>query len=851
MASGIPRLGYEETLTDHEGKKILLRASKIPLRDTTNEVIGVMAIYEDISERKEMENNLYMASSAIKESRNSFFWIGPAGDVKYANDFACQNLGYARNELIGMHVWDFDPDFKPENQGPFWQDIKRDGMYVLESRHRRKDGTIFPVEIASNFIASDNEELVFCSVRDITDRKQAEQRLRLTQFAIDHTSVEVYQLDADGRILYVNQQACRSLGYSAEELQAMTISDIDPFYQDEVWRAHWQSLRNLKSLSFESMHKRKDGTVFPVEISANYVKYGDREYNFAFTHDITERKHAEEEVRLAATTFESQEGIIITDAEETILRVNQAFTTITGYTAEEVVGHKPSMLKSGRHDADFYWRMHDALKANGVWQGEIWDRHKDGHIYPKSLTISAVKNASGNVSHYVSGFTDISERKAAEEEIYNLAFYDTLTKLPNRRLLNDRLEQSLTASKRSGQYGALLYLDLDNFKHLNDTKGHHYGDFLLFEVASRLKACVREEDTVARLGGDEFVVILDNLDDNADGTVMHAKLVSDKILAALNAPYALDGYVHHASASIGITLFHWSESRREELLTQADMAMYEAKKAGRNTQRFFDPVMQQTLDARVTLEAALRQALPNQEFKLFYQLQVDDQTHPVGVEALIRWMHPERGLVPPVQFIPLAEEIRLIVPIGQWVLETACAQLKAWEKVDVAKDLTIAINISALHFQQDNFVDEVHAVASSYGISSGKLKLELTEGVVLEDMKDAIAKIERLQALGFILSMDDFGTGYSSLSYLRRLPFNQLKIDRSFIMHALENPNDAFIITMVTAMGERFGMDVIAEGVETSQQHQHLLSLGCKAFQGYFFGRPMPIEELEASLTPG
>jgi diguanylate cyclase (GGDEF)-like protein len=482
------------------------------------------------------------------------------------------------------------------------------------------------------------------------------------------------------------------------------------------------------------------------------------------------------------------------------------------------------------------------------WQGEVWDKHKDGHIYPKMLSISAVTDASGSVSHYVGSFQDISERKESEEKIYNLAFYDALSQLPNRRLMIDRLDHALAASARNGQYGALLYLDIDNFKHLNDTKGHRYGDLLVKQVAERLSTYLREDDIVARFGGDEFIVMLENLGENPDLTVAHVKSACDKLVATLNTPFILEGYEYQTSASIGMTIFHGRESARETLLTQADMAMYEAKKAGRNTQRFFDPVMQKTLDARVELESALFKAIPNNEFRLFYQLQVDDLARPVGVEALIRWIHPVRGLVLPMQFIPLAEENRLIVPIGKWVLETACAQLKKWEIADITKRLSIAINISALHFQQDNFVEEIATVTRRYGISPSKLKLELTESVVLGDMQDAIVKMEQLRALGFILSMDDFGTGYSSLSYLRRLPFNQLKMDRSFIMHALENKNDSFLIQMVTSMAEQFGMDVIAEGVETEEQQQHLISLGCKAFQGYFFGKPMPAEDLEISF---
>jgi len=837
---------YEKRYIRKDGTLVTVRLNGVMLTDSEGNDF-IWSFIKDISEQKVLQKNLCLAFTAIEKSKNAFFWIGSNGDVRLANDFACHSLGYTKDELIGKYIWDIDPDFIQEMLKPTFDEVKLNGLATFESRHIRKDGSIFPVEVTANYFTFETEELVFCSVLDITCRKQAERSLLLTQFAMDHSSVAIYQLDADSRILYANTEACRSLGYTADELRKMSVPDIDVIYNKDEWPRHWRSLSNLKSLTFETIQKRKDGSTFPAEISANYIAYDDMEYNFAFVRDISERKLVEKEIQLAATTFESQEAIIVTDADENILRVNQAFTKITGFASEEVVGNKPSMFSSGLHDEKFYQAMHEKLKNEGFWQGEVWDKHKNNHIYPKLLSVSAVSDASGNISHYVGSFLDISERKKAEDEIYNLAYYDSLSQLPNRRLMIDRLDHALAASSRSGQYGALLYLDVDNFKHLNDTKGHHYGDLLVIQIADRLKACLRDNDTVARFGGDEFIVMIENLGERPDLTAFHIQKVCDKIVEAFNAPFLLEGFEYYTSASIGMTMFHGRESNRKALLTQADMAMYEAKKAGRNTQRFFDPVMQQTLDTRVALEHSLLKALPNNEFKLYYQLQVDHDARPVGVEALIRWIHPERGLVPPMEFIPLAEETRLIVPIGQWVLETACAQLKAWENTDIAT-LSIAINVSAYHFQQSNFVDEVRAITNRYRVSPNKLKLELTESIVLGDMQDAIVKMEQLKALGFILSMDDFGTGYSSLSYLRRLPFNQLKMDRSFIMNALENANDSFLIQMVTLMAEQFGMDVIAEGVETQQQQQHLINLGCKAFQGYFFGKPMPINELEAAL---
>lgn len=441
------------------------------------------------------------------------------------------------------------------------------------------------------------------------------------------------------------------------------------------------------------------------------------------------------------------------------------------------------------------------------------------------------------------------QQREAEKTIRHLAFYDPLTQLPNRRLLMDRLEHALLASSRSKHYGALLYLDMDHFKNLNDTKGHHYGDIFLQQVATRLKASVREEDTVARLGGDEFVVMLENLDHNADHAAIHAKSVGDKIVVTLNQPCVLNGYEYYSSCSIGIALFHGEKSQLDNLLTQADTSMYEAKKSGRNTLRFFDPAMQKALEERVELENALRQAINKQQFQLYYQLQVDNRGQPLGVEALIRWRHPDKGIISPVDFIPLAEETSLIEPIGQWVLETACLQIKAWENCPLRSQLTISVNVSAIQFIQHNFVDIVEKTVERVGIDRAKLKLELTESMVLNNVDDAIAKMNQLNAFGFALSLDDFGTGYSSLSYLKQLPFNEIKIDRSFIDRATTNSNDAFLVQIMISMGQKFGMEVVAEGVETGEQFELLESLNCKTFQGYLFGKPMPSSELETVLT--
>jgi diguanylate cyclase (GGDEF)-like protein/PAS domain S-box-containing protein len=568
----------------------------------------------------------------------------------------------------------------------------------------------------------------------------------------------------------------------------------------------------------------------------------------AITQDITGRKQIESELKIAAAAFMANEGIVITDADGVIQRVNQAFTETTGYSAEEAVGQTPRLLKSGRHSTDFYRAMWQTLGRTGTWQGEIWDRRKNGEIYPKWLTISAVKADGGVVTHYVGSHIDITELKAAEEEIRNLAFYDSLTQLPNRRLLIDRLGHALAASVRSGREGALLFIDLDNFKALNDTLGHAIGDLLLQQVAQRLKSCVREGDTVARLGGDEFVVMLENLGGQSIEAAAHTEAAGKKILAALSQPYQLAMHECHSTPSIGATIFN-AQHTLDELMKMADIAMYQAKKAGRNTLRFFDPQMQEVIHARASLEGELRRAIESRQFQLHYQIQVDGARRPIGAEALIRWLHPDHGFVAPDQFIPLAEETGLIQPIGLWVLETACAQLKAWQQQPHTRELVLAVNVSPKQLRQADFVGQLIAVIQRHAIDPKLLKLELTESQLIENMRDSIVTMKALKAFGVQFALDDFGTGYSSLQYLKQLPLNQLKIDQTFVRDISTDSHSRSIVRTIIAMANIMDLDVIAEGVETEEQRLFLFHTECTQFQGYLFGRPVPITQFDASLS--
>jgi diguanylate cyclase (GGDEF)-like protein/PAS domain S-box-containing protein len=595
--------------------------------------------------------------------------------------------------------------------------------------------------------------------------------------------------------------------------------------------------------------------------SMERAKAGESEVRAVLTgpKDISDMAHAfnsmmkvleerEAALSVAAIAFEIEEGMIVTDSDEVIIRVNRVFTKLSGYSADEAIGKNLSMLKSDREDAEFYPRLREILHRDNYWQGEIWNLRKNGETYPEWLTITAVVGKDGRITNYICAFFDITERKQAEQKIHNLAFYDPLCQLPNRRLLFDRLHQAVTTSARNRSCAALLFIDLDNFKILNDTRGHDIGDLLLIEVGHRLRASIRESDTLARLGGDEFVVLLEGLSENRTEAAVQAREVGEKMLIDIHQPYMLKDIEHYSTASIGISLFANYRQNLDDLLKQADTAMYAAKKAGRNTLRFFDPAMQDALEMRSQLEAGMRKALPKHEFKLYYQVQVDSKQHPIGAEALIRWEHPEQGLISPAKFIPVAEDTGLILPLGQWVLQTACAQLKEWESNPLTRELTLAVNVSARQFRQPAFVKQVSEIIEQTLIKPSRLKLELTESTVLENVADTITKMHALKQIGVRFSMDDFGTGYSSLAYLTQLPLDQLKIDQSFVHNIGTKSTDAMIIQTIIGMANNLGIEVIAEGVETDAQHDFLSGAGCWFYQGYLFGRPVPVKEFTALL---
>ena len=673
------------------------------------------------------------------------------------------------------------------------------------------------------------------------------EELRRQAQILQYVNESVVSMDLAGFITGWNRSAERLFGYSAAEVMGRNVLFL---YADE----------NEEDISFEDVflnsggremevrRRKKNGEVFWAHLQLSLLKDDNGQPNglIGFLSDVTERRNADEQLRLHARIFEqSDEAILITDAQEKIVSVNPAFTRITGYSAAEVTGETPRKLRSGRHDAAFFQSMWQRLLDTGYWQGEVWDRRKDGEIYPTWLSIGSVRNSADEITHYFSIFTDITDRKRAEGRMHHLAYFDALTGLPNRMQFSRLADQALMSSRRKESFGAVLFIDLNRFKPINDTLGHEAGDKVLQETATRLRACVRGADVVCRLGGDEFVVGLFEIANRE-----HAASVAQKLLATLDDPIVIEGRELKLGAAIGISIYPEDGMSTETLLRQADIAMYRAKQTGPDGMAFFNADMNQRAIDRLNLEAGLRRAIERDELLLYYQPKVNIKNGTiVGAEALVRWRHPERGLVPPAEFVPVAEESGLIVHVSNWVLEAVCKQIRQWMDTGFPA-MHIAVNLSARDFSS-GLPARVQELLERYGIGAEWLELEITEGMLMHHTAAVIAMMEEITALGVSLSLDDFGTGYSSLSYLKRFPIDTLKIDRSFIISIPDDTDDCAIAGAIVGMSKQLKHNVIAEGVETTDQLVFLKGLGCDEIQGYLFSPPVPAETFAAMVRDG
>jgi diguanylate cyclase (GGDEF)-like protein/PAS domain S-box-containing protein len=842
VRQGTRRESMATTMLRADGTTFLGEVSARLLLDSEGRPRGMIGVTRDISEWKAATDALQLHSAALEHSLNAFHILDGEGRFVYANRAYLTMWRYS--ELAEILATPQSAHCVDAGEPARIMDALRIAdADVREFTARRKDGSTFDVMMSSRrFEGEGGRELFIGTALDVTQRKQHEAELRRSEeryrTLFDVTGAGLLLTDAQMRIRLANGKAAAMAGLPVEAM-------IGRNYLEFV---HPEERERLQSLQL-ARNAGEDANL-PHELEIHYLGAGGRTgwclvsvarvpgtgELVTWVLDITGRKQAEDSLRQAAVVYESTaEGVIITGVDGRIVGVNRAFTEITGYTKEEALGRSPAMLRSGRHDRAFYEALWRRLLAGENWQGEVWNRRKSGEVYPEWLAISGVRDGNGTLVNFVAVFSDISQLKRSAEQLHHLAHYDALTDLPNRTLFNSRVAHALEGASRHDRKLALLFLDVDRFKNVNDSLGHPIGDELLLRIAQRLRARLRAEDTLARLGGDEFAVLMESIDRPED-----AAALAQSILDNLAAPFALSGGREvYATVSIGIALYPGSVPHVNQLISDADAAMYKAKEGGRNTFRLYTENLTRLARERLDLEANLRRALANEEFLLEFQPQVRlSDGALLGFEALVRWESPQ-GRIPPDGFIPLAEDTGLIVPLGEFVSRAACRQARRWRDQG-HRDFTIAINLSPRQFRQPDLAGSIRRMLADTGLPGEALELEITESAITESPDEAIVTLRGLKALGLRIAIDDFGTGYSSLAALKRFPIDTLKIDRSFIAGLGDDADDREIVTAIIAMGRNMGMAVMAEGVETRAQRDFLRNHGCDFAQGYLFARPLP-----------
>lgn len=848
---------FEWRAKDAQGRLFWIEANAQVARISDERQLIV--VVRDIDHRKQ-------AAIALQESEERYrlllalspdaIFVHHEGVMVMANRSALRLFGAEREEqLLGL-PWTarVHPDFHEIVRGWLQQVQAADGLSMLpamEQRHLRVDGSVVEVEVTASTIPMAEGRAVLLVARDITRRKANEMQLKtllVQQEALLDNAIVGIVLLKQRVILQCNRRFEEMFGYGEGEMLGYTtrifyLSDED---YEAIGERAYSALDRGEVYLEEIQLKRKDGSIFWGYLHGRALDLNQPNNGSVWIYtDQTRQKQAQEHLQLTASVFENAaEGIMITDADNVILAINRAFTEITGYAAEEVVGKNPELLNSGRQDAAFYQQMWQTLNQESQWRGEIWNRRKNGEVYPELLSISLIKNASGRITHYVAVFSDIAEKKRSESQLSFLAHHDPLTELPNRVLFTDRLDHDIHRAVRDNTQLAVLFIDLDHFKSVNDTLGHPLGDELLQIIARQLVQTVRASDTLARLGGDEFILLIEDITGIQD-TV----LIAQKLLNVFTQPFTLSGYDLYLSASIGISVYPTDGQESHELIKNAEAAMYQAKAKGRNTYHYYAREMTADAVERLQLESMLRRSIERNELIVYFQPQVDFASGAlIGAEALVRWQHPSFGLIPPIKFIPLAEETGFISALGEWVLRDACLKLKIWRAAGYQLP-KVSVNLSIKQFERGDVVRLVEKILAGTGLPPECLELEITESFIVK-ADEAFGFVADLRSLGIHLSVDDFGTGYSSLMYLKKLPIQKLKIDRSFVMDIGRDANNEAIVRTIIALARNLGLAVIAEGVETRAQADFLLSEGCPEGQGYYYDKPLPEEEfVERWLT--
>ncbi|MDH1693889.1 bifunctional diguanylate cyclase/phosphodiesterase [Pseudomonas sp. GD03766] len=809
----------------------------------------------DISETKRTEDALRLSEqkfASVFQQCPDILLIARHSDgcLLEVNEAFEEQIGLPPDQVIGRTATDLDL-WGVEGSGPLLlQRLHQGGIRNLEMSFRRSNGQLFTGLTSAETFELDGTPALVVAVRDISQLKETQQQLQTSEekFAkAFHASPDGLLLSrqSDGLLLEVNEGFCRLTGYDLNPTIDQTSLDLGIWVDlNERKRLVDQLNRDGFVRDFTCHIRRSDGQIRLCELSARPLPITGVDCMLTIARDITERHLMQEKLQLAATVFENTaEGVLITDIDQRISAVNRAFSEITGYSEIEALGQTPRLLASGQHDSAFYLAMWHQLTAEGHWQGEIYNKRKNGELYPSWLTISAVRNSDREITHFVAVFADISSIKHAQAKLDYQAHHDPLTGLPNRTLFENRLQGVLTCAQVSNRQGAVLFLDLDRFKHINDSLGHPVGDLLLKGIAQRLKEQVRDVDTVARLGGDEFIILLPGLHKPSD-----ASTIANKLLACFNAPFQAGEHEFFTSASIGISLYPQDGTDVSTLIRNADAAMYRSKAKGRNRVEAYTRDLTAQASERIALEHELRRAVERNEMSLCFQPKLSLKTQSlVGAEALIRWSHPTFGEVPPEHFIHLAEENGTILQLGDWVLEQACRQMQAW-KQHYEPFGPLSINLAGAQLRHPHLARRIEQLLKHYQLRAGDLQLEITENFIMSQAEEALAVLYQLKKLGVQLAIDDFGTGYSSLSYLKRLPLDILKIDKSFIRGLPDDPHDAAIARAIIALGRSMQLTIIAEGVENQAQQRFLAAEGCEQIQGYIVSLPLPPEEFAAAF---
>ncbi|MGQ7960749.1 EAL domain-containing protein [Pseudomonas sp. SP16.1] len=847
----------EYRLQAADGRSVWIRDIVNLLQRGEHQVMRGLMV--DISETKQTEQALRLSEqkfASVFQQCPDILVIARRADgvLLEVNAAFTEQTGIPLEQAIGKTATELDIWGVPGIGPNLLLRLQDESLRNLEMPFRRADGSLFTGLISAEaFQLSDIPALVVV-VRDISQLKATQQQLQTSEekfakaFHASPDGLLITRLH-DGLLVEANEGFSRITGYRLDEIEAQSTLSLG------VWANPADRKRLIDGVRQHGVVREmiapvrtKDGQLRLCELSAQPLPIGGEDCLLTIARDITEREHMQERLHQAATVFESTaEGVMITDLEQHITAVNRAFTQITGYSEAEALGQRPSLLASGQHDSAFYAALWHSLAGQGHWQGEIWNRRKSGDLYPSWLTISAVRNADNLITHFVGVFADISSLKHAQARLDHQAHHDPLTGLPNRLLFENRLRSTLEGSRSDDQLGAVLFLDLDRFKQINDSLGHPIGDQLLKAIAERLTLQLREIDTVARLGGDEFIILLPGLQQAQD-----AEQVAQKLLACFAAPFHLESHEFFISASIGISLYPKDGTDVATLVKNADTAMYQAKAKGRNRSEFYTRSLTFQVNERMAMEQELRRALEREELCLHYQPKFCLRSQRlIGAEALVRWPHPVFGEIPPCRFIPVAEESGLILPLGDWVLEQACRQLQHWQEHHGGFG-PLSVNLAGAQLHQPNLLERIDELLQQHGLAPQLLQLEITENFIMNQTEEALEVLHRLKGLGLQLAIDDFGTGYSSLSYLKRLPLDVLKIDQSFVRGLPDDPHDLAITRAIIALGHSMQLTVIAEGVETKAQELCLAAEGCLQIQGYVISRPLPADAFTRKfLSPG